>query len=131
MNLYIVAFMSFFATILVSRFISERATKKLNQEQKVHLIDSFSKGRVLSSVFIFLLIGIYFLFLEYNVLPSFYTFLIYIIVLLAYLFTMSFWYYKKLKSSGYPAAFINSYILSTVIKLVGVIILFTVLIYNK
>ena len=130
MNNYIVAFMSFFATILVSRFISERAIKKLNQEQKANLIDSFSKGRVLSSVFVFILIGVYFLFLEYKVLPSFYTFLVYIILLSVYLLIMSFWYYKKLKSSGYPVAFINSYILSTVIRLIGVIILFTVIIYK-
>lgn len=105
-----------------SRVINERANKKLDQEKKAELIDLFSKDRMYTFAVLISIIILFFASLKFDLLKPFLTFVIYIFSILLFLVSSSIMSYRKLKKAEFPSSYINTYILSTVLRLLGFVI---------
>lgn len=124
MDNFTISFLGLLGCILISRAINEKAIKKLDQDKKSTLIDLFSNG---SSYRLGILIGIvvlYFLSLKFNLMKPTMTYIIYIVLLLIFMIISSYGAYKKLKENNFPDSYINSYLLSTTIRFMGLIVFF-------
>jgi hypothetical protein len=53
-------YIALFAAIIVSRIINERGYRVLSDEEKVRLMDGFSKTRAYSLIPLLILIGVYY-----------------------------------------------------------------------
>lgn len=109
-----------FATIVISRIISERALKHLSSEDKARLLDSFSGYRIFNSA---LLLGILIIWIvAINHLPHWRSALTIIFVLsfLGASAAISVLSYRKMKGLNLPASYIKSYLLSLAIQYLGV-----------
>lgn len=109
-----------FATIVISRIITERALKHLSSEDKARLLDSFSGYRIFNSA---LLLGIFIIwFVAIKYLPHWHSTLTIIFVLsfLGLSATISVLSYRKMKGLNLPAGYIKSYLLSLAIQYLGV-----------
>jgi hypothetical protein len=116
------------AFIFLARVINEKANKKLTTEKKAELIDLFSKSRTWTFGLLIVIIGIYFFILKYQMLEPLTSLAIYILLLLAFILYNTRMAYRKLKSNGFPDSFIRTYLISTSIRFVGILIFFGLLI---
>jgi hypothetical protein len=109
-----------FASIVVSRIITEKALKRLSPEDKARLLDSFSGYRIFNSA---LGLGIFILWLvTIEFLPHWRSTLTVIFVLsfLVVSAAISVLSYRKMKGLGLPADYIKSYLIGLAIQYVGV-----------
>lgn len=119
--------MIFLVFIFTSRIINEKANKKLTSEKKVELIELFSNSRIMTYVFIILLVGSYFLILKYKIFEPLASMVIYMILLLIFIVFKTKSSYDKLKLNNFPDAFIKSYLLASVIRVLGILLFFWLL----
>jgi len=108
----------FVVTILLSRYINSKAIKKLSMEKKAKLIDTFSGFSVWSIVPLLVIIGGFYFAVDYMG-----NYLLYLALLLlvssVYVIGLQVYIYKKLKNMDYPMSYIKQYILSVVVRFVG------------
>jgi len=108
----------FVVTILLSRYINSKAIKKLSMEKKAELIDTFSGFSVWSIVPLLVIIGGFYFAVDYMG-----NYLLYLALLLLvsviYVVALQVYIYKKLKNMDYPMSYIKQYILSVVVRFVG------------
>jgi len=108
----------FVLTILLSRYINSKAIKKLSMEKKAELIDTFSGFSVWSIVPLLVIIGGFYFAVDYMG-----NYLLYLALLLlvsgVYVVALQVYIYKKLKNMDYPMSYIKQYILSVVVRFVG------------
>jgi len=114
-----ITIMIFMVTILLSRYINSEAVKKLSMEKKAELIDTFSGFSVRSMVPLLLIIGGFYFAVNYME-----NYLLYLTLLLSvagvYVVGLQVYIYKKLKNMDYPLSYIKQYILSVVVRFIGV-----------
>lgn len=123
MNKFIISFIILFGTFFISRIIIEKATKKLDQDKKAALIDLFSKARVYSFGITIGLMILFWVSLNFNLsTPWIDMGLIFMLTII-----MSYFSYKKLKVNNFPATYIKSYLLSTLLRLFALMIFFVLL----
>ncbi len=116
------AFIILLISMFLSRMINEKATKKLDQEKKAALIDVFSKDRIWTYGVLIGIVILFFLSLKFDLLDPFWTYTIYIVALMAYIVTLAYFSYKKLKANGFPGFYIKAFILSTSLRLIGILV---------
>jgi VIT1/CCC1 family predicted Fe2+/Mn2+ transporter len=127
MDNFMIAFIILMLTLFVSRMVNEKANKKLDQNKKAELIDVFSKGRVYTFGALIIIIALFFISLRFNLINPLSSYILYIILILAFLIITGFRSYKVLKSNGFPDAYIKSYLISTAIRFIGLVLFFAVL----
>lgn len=124
MDYQIIGFIVFASTILISRVLNDKAMKKLNQEKKATLIDLHSN----KSIYLFILMiaaGIFFVLSEkLKLIDSLLNIVLFIFLLIGLAMIGFFRSYKKLKENDFPESYIRTYLFTTVIKIMGVILLF-------
>jgi len=112
----------FVVTILLSRYINSKAIKKLSMEKKAELIDTFSGFSVWSIIPLLVIIGGFYFAVDYIG-----DYLLYLALLLfvsgVYVIALQVYIYKKLKNMDYPMSYIKQYILSVVVRFVGLFVL--------
>ena len=113
--------------IFASRVISEKANKSLSTQQKAELIDLFSKNRIYTFAVLILIIAAFFASLKFNLIEQSTTVIIYVILISGFMVINSNMAYKKLKSNNFPGSYIKSYLISTSIRLIGLMIFFALL----
>lgn len=121
------AFLIFIAAIFISRKISSNALSKLNTDKKSEVIDLFSNKSTLSFIFLFSIVVLFFLNIKFEFINRTVAFILYCIIILAYTSVESFKAYDKLKSHDFPITYIKSYILSSSIRIIGILIFFLLL----
>lgn len=112
MNLTLIGIAILFSAYVVNRFIMTEATKKLSDSDKLKLFEVFSKRNKYTTIFLLLLILIFFGAIEY--LPHF-TFQIAIVYFIIFILYLTFRFasnYKKLKQIEMPDAYIKRFIIS-------------------
>ena len=124
-----IAFLLILGLFFTSRAMNEKATKKLDQDKKAALIDLFSESRISTFGILIGIIIFFFISLEFKLLNPLLTYVIYIIMICAFLIITSYLSYKKLKENNFPDFYIKYYILSTSIRFVGLVIFFLLLKY--
>lgn len=114
----------FFVGLIISRIVNERAGKALDNEHKLALIDAFSKDRLMN---VFVLIGIilaFYLVSMYSTLSPNTSFLLYFTSFALWMISRIVISTMKLKRMQFPAAYISSYIISSLASTIGIIALF-------
>ena len=130
-NYLIVAMLVFFAGIFGARFINEAAFNILNQEQKALLIDALSGIRKKTLIAVVVIV-IIFLFLSFNSnFPKNQLFFIYFGLLIALMTTTTIITRKTLIENQFPKAYINQYILSSLVRYFGIGVFLIVMFMNK
>ena len=122
MSLILIAFLIFLVTIIGARIIIDHANKQLDSEKRTALIDLFSKGRIIIYIALVGIIAIFVISLKFELLGTMITFLVYGVLLFVYVVITNYIAWKRLKSNDYPASFIRAYIISSVIRIVGIVV---------
>lgn len=125
---FMIAFILFMACNFISRLINEKANKNLNPEQKLALIDLFSGTRTFRFGILVAFMALYFAILRFTNLNPEITYTLYIIILILFIAITSLQSYTKLKNNNFPSSYIKSYITSTSIGFIGIIIFFITII---
>jgi hypothetical protein len=114
----------FVAALLVSRVISERALRKLSQDEAARLVQGFSGFRTYSLVAVVSLVVVFFAvsysYPEY----SFRAAQIFMGVLVAFLLLTGGLAFRKLKALKLPDTYLNSYLFATFVQYAGIFIYF-------
>jgi hypothetical protein len=122
MDTSLIAFLIIIIAIIGSRIITDHANKQLDTEKRAALFDLFSKGRILMYIALVGIVVIFVVSLKFKLLDPTISFLIYTSLLFAYVFFTSYIAWKRLKGNDYPASYIQSYIISSVIRIVGLVV---------
>jgi hypothetical protein len=129
MDNFMIAFVLLLGLIFISRTINEKATKKLDQDKKAALIDLFSNGRIYTFGILIGIIVLFFLSMRFNLIDPLITYIIYIVSLFTFIIITSIFSYKKLKANDFPDTYIKSYLLSTSLRFIGLVIFFALIKY--
>jgi hypothetical protein len=124
-----IAFVLLLGCIFASRTISIRATKKLDQDKKALLMDLFSGVGIYTYGILIGIIVLFFISLRFHLIDPFITYIIYIVSLLGFIIILSYFSYSKLKKNNFPDSYIKSYLISTSLRLLGLVIFFAILQY--
>ena len=124
-----IAFVVLLVMIFVSRTLSEKANKKLDQEKKAKLIDLFSKGRTINFGILIAIIALFFIAIRFSNLNTVIIFASYIFLVFTFLIISAILSYRKLKNNDFPESFIKSYIIATLLRFLGLIIFFAIVEY--
>ena len=127
MDNFMIAVVVLLVAIFSSRIINEKANKKLEQDKKAALIDIFSNNRIWTYGVLIAIVVLFYISLRFNLINPVWTYIIYIVSLIAYILTISYNSYIKLKANDFPSSYIKSYILSTALRLLGILIFVAIL----
>ena len=126
-----IGFIILFCCVALSRVVSEKGLRKLSAEQKVRLLDSFSKMRMYYTIPLIVLLGIFF-FLEYQFKElSFYWFWGFIVIIIAFQLTTTYVIVKKLKSINMSLEYIRKAIFARWIIFAGLIVLIGMIVFDS
>jgi len=124
-----VAIVLLLSTSFAGRIINQRASERLNDEQKAKLVTLFSKSGMYRFGILILVLVVYFLNIKFKwmdmVLANF-VFAIFILTLLIGTAKVT---YSKLKEHSFPDTYIKKNLLSTAIRFLGLVLFFIVLNY--
>lgn len=113
--------------IFLARVIREKANKKLSTEKKAELVDLFAGSRIWNFGLLILVVGLYFLVLEYQIIDPLISMIAYCLLLLGIIVFNARNTYKKLKSHSFPEEFIRMHLMATSVNFTGVVIFFGLL----
>lgn len=119
-----IAFILLLGSTFLARTINDRANKNLNQDQKVALIDLFSNSRIYTFGLLIGIVALYFIGLRFNLLDPAILSSLYIMAMVLFILTTSVVSYRKLKANGFPYTYTRSYITSTTVRFIGMIVFF-------
>ena len=126
-----IGFIILLCYVALSRVISEKGLRRLQAEQKVKLLDSFSKMRMYYTIPPIVLLGFFF-FLIYRFKElSFYWFWGFIVLIIAFQLVMTYIIVKKLKSIDMPLEYIRKAIFARWIIFAGLIILIGMIVFDS
>lgn len=121
------AFILLLGSVFLSRTINDKANQHLNQNQKADLVDLFSGSRPYTfGALVLILLG-YFAGIKFSLLDPFLLSVLYCIAMLAFIISVSISAYKKLIANDFPSHYIKSYITSTAVRFIGMLLFFVLL----
>jgi len=123
-NNYWIGLFSMLLIILIARILSERAMKKLTQDQKVDLLDLFSNRRIYNYVILIGIIGLFVACSKLELISPALNIVIYIVLLTLYIFINTFLSYRKLKDYDFPDFYIGTYLFTSSLRIVGLVVFF-------
>lgn len=126
MDGFMIAFLFFLGTIFLSRWLSDRANKALDQQKKAELVDLFSNTRLASFGILAVIILVFFGSIKFQWVDPFVSYLLYTVAIVTFLVISSLQSVRKLRSANFPEAFIRSFLLSTLVRFIGLIVFFAI-----
>lgn len=125
-----ISFIVLLVFIFISRAIGEKANKQLDQSKKAELIDLFSKSRIYTFGTLIVIILFFFASIRFQLIDPVITFVIYIILVLGYFIVVAILSYRKLKQNNFPDSYIKLYLITTTLRLFGLVVFFLILNYQ-
>jgi Flp pilus assembly protein TadB len=116
------AFLLLMGSILLSRYVNDRAIQKLEQDKKAQLVDLFSSRRNYSTFILFGIVALFFAVIYFNWLDAFLTYVIYALSVIVYMVVNGYRSYQQLKQLQFPDFYIRAYLLSTSIRFASIVI---------
>jgi hypothetical protein len=113
-------YLALLVAIVISRFINEKGYRVLKDDEKLRLMDGFSKTRAYSMIPVLILIGGYYLLMTKSSLDRRLITVIYFSLLIAFVLLRSIMNQKKMKSLNLPAEYRKCFTISQIISLIGV-----------
>lgn len=98
----------------------ERGYRTLNDEEKIRLMDGFSKTRAYAMIPVIALIGVYFFLMKKTDLDKTVLSIAYFTLLVLFVIIRSILSHRKLSKMNLPNSYNNPYTLAQVVSLVGV-----------
>lgn len=120
----ILGIITYFTLAILSRFLNEKSYQKLNEKDKIKIIDSFAGYRIYQTLPVIFIIILFFICLKFFTQYSPYIIISYVILILCYLIGLSYLSYQKLNKLSIPKEYINVFIYTQIIRLIGITILF-------
>ena len=115
-----------FAVFIILRIVNEKALSKLSSDQKVLLLDGFSKMRIYNLIPLVVIIALYFYLLKNSSFNGHLIKAFYYLSLIAYLGVLIILVQKKLRSLNLPNSYIKTYSIVQALQIVALIFLFFV-----
>lgn len=109
---------------IVSRVVSERALRRLSNDEKARLVEGFSGFRIFSAVVVLLFVVIFLVAENYLTDLSGMIRLGFPVAIFILLIILSFLTFNKLKSLNIPESYIKTYLLATFLQYLGLAALF-------
>jgi len=128
MDNFMLAFILLLVVVLIARVINQRAYKKLEQDKKLELIDLFSKRSIYIFGILIAIIALFFVGTKYNLMQPFVLYSIYATLIFVLILVSAYFSYKKLKKHNFPDDYIRSYLMSMLLRVIGLIAFFALLI---
>ncbi len=125
MDKSIIGIILMFSTIFISRIISDRAMKKLDNEKKVILVSLYSNKMIYLFGVTITIVVLGLLRERFRLIDVRVNFMLFIFLIIGYALFSFFCSYRKLKKNNFPKPYIHTYLLSLVIRIAGMIILVT------
>ena len=123
------AFLLLLLFIFIARMINEKATKKLDQDQKAALMDLFSKDRIFTFGILIGIVVLFYLSVSFELIEYSLSFILYIILIFAFIIVSGYMSYKKLRDNNFPDSYIESYLFATSLRFIGILIFFALMKY--
>lgn len=120
-------YLALIAAIVISRIIHERGYRLLSNEEKIRLMDGFSKSRAYSLIPLLVLIGGYYLLITKTDLDKGAVSFGYFAILIAYTLTRSVMNQRKLSALDMPTGYRRAFLISQIVSLLGVAWFFYIL----
>ena len=112
-------FIALFAAIIVSRIINERGYRLLSDEEKLRLMDGFSKARAYALIPLLVLIGGYWLLLTKTDIDGNLLTIGYFVLLIAWVLLRTVLNQRKLSALDLSSDYKRYYMIAQVISLIG------------
>ncbi len=106
--------------VVVGRLLNERAYRTLDSEEKLRLMDGFSKTRAYSMLPLLLLIGGYWYLMTQTPLDRLTLNVVYFVLLIIYVVARSVWNQMKLVQLEMPSNYQRKFTITQVVSLLGV-----------
>ena len=106
--------------VVVGRLLNERAYRALDSEEKLRLMDGFSKTRAYSMLPLLLLIGGYWYLMTQTPLDRLTLNVVYFVLLIIYVVARSVWNQMKLVQLEMPSNYQRKFTITQVVSLLGV-----------
>ena len=113
-------FVALLVAVVVGRLLNERAYRTLGSEEKLRLMDGFSKTRAYSMIPLLVLIGGYWYLATQTSLNKLTLSVVYFVLLIVYVVVRSVWNQVKLAQLGMPADYQRKFTITQVVSLLGV-----------
>lgn len=114
------AFVVLLATMIVSRIISERGYRKLDSDEKLRLMDGFSKTRSFSMIPLLLLIAAYWFLITQTDIDNQYVTIAYFGLLVLYVVIRSILNQRKLTQLELPTDYRRTFTIAQIVSFLGV-----------
>ena len=113
-------FVALLVAVVVGRLLNERAYRTLGSEEKLRLMDGFSKTRAYSMIPLLVLIGGYWYLATQTSLNKLTLSVVYFVLLIVYVVVRSVWNQVKLAQLEMPADYQRKFTITQVVSLLGV-----------
>src|SRR6267154_2918382 len=121
MDNFMIAFVLLLVFMFVSRSMNEKANKKLDQAKKAELIDLFSKDRIWTFGTLIVIISLFFISIRFDLVDPVISYVAYVVLIFAFIVVTGISSYRKLKRNGFPDSYIQSYLITTSLRVVGLV----------
>lgn len=129
MDNFMIAILVLLVSSFAGRRINQKASEKLNDEQKAKLVTLFSKSGLYRFGVLIVVLALYFLNIKFKWIDLGIAIFVFAIFVLTFLAGTAYVTYKKLKENSFPEEYITKNLLSTLIRILGLIMFFTILYY--
>jgi hypothetical protein len=113
-------YITLLASMIISRIINERGYRLLSDEEKVRLMDGFSKTRAYSLIPLFLLIGGYSVLMTKTNLDKSVISIGFFSLLIAFILIRSVMNHKKMKRLDMPDSYRRMFNISQIVSFIGI-----------
>lgn len=114
-----IGLVALFGAIIAGRVLSEKAMKQLNGDQKIRLMDSFSGFRKYSLIPLVVILVVYLLMVNANVLTGPSGHVIFLGGIVVYLLVSQVVAYRRLRRLDLPDSYLRTFRISQIVVLLG------------
>jgi hypothetical protein len=118
-------------SVFISKFLLQKANGLLEVIKKAELIDLFSKDSLINFGILLILLGLFFISIKFNLTNPTISYAFFMISLLIFISVINIRAYKKLESNNYPQHYIRTYIVSGIIRFLGLIVFAVLMISSR
>ncbi|MAX81417.1 MAG: hypothetical protein CL843_14750 [Crocinitomicaceae bacterium] len=122
MGNFIIPLIALVGSMLFSRSINERGMKLLNDNEKGRLVDLFKDQRRYGMYAIVVIIGLYLVVVNFNLLPPLVYMSLYVVIIVGFIAFQGIQARKVLRKNDYPEEYIKAYTHSTIFRGMGVVL---------
>ncbi|TMM57492.1 hypothetical protein FEE95_13500 [Maribacter algarum] len=127
MDNFMIAILVILASSFIGRRINQKASEKLNDDQKARLVTLFSRSGIYSFIILILILGLFFSNIKFKWVDQGSASLVFMVFITTFLLGNAYRTYKKLKEANFPESYVKQNLLSNAVRFLGLILFFVIL----